>query len=934
MIAAGTKLGRYEIRSKIGEGGMGEVYLAEDTRLHRKVALKILPAELAANKDRMRRFEQEAQAAAALNHPNIATIYEIGAHEVTNFIAMEFIDGLTLREKIHREKTELRRLLRFLQHTAEGLAKAHAAGIIHRDLKPDNIMVTRDAHAKILDFGLAKLIDPQPLPRSDSSEVATAVMPEHSTPGAVMGTVGYMSPEQAQGRTTEIDQRSDIFSFGCILYEAITRRKAFEGKDPIDSLNKIIREQPQPVSELVPDAPYDLQRIVRRCLAKDADERYQSIKEVAIELKEVRRELESAASVHTTASTTSAPATQQSEAPVSSSATSVVSSLSSTAPSTPSSAEYLFNQVKSHKFIAAGISLLIFAAIGALAFGIYKFASQPKSSALPNVKFTRLTTGGRIGNASIMGGAAISADGKWVAFGGVEQQKNIIWLEQVATKSVHQLLEITEGGYGDLSFSPDGEFIYYALYDESHPKGTLFQMPIIGGTPRRILDDIGSPVVFSHDGKRIAFIRLDNPNGKSALVIANADGSNEKELASRQRPDSYAMEGPSWSPDDKRIATGVNRVNSSGTVIELPVDGGAEKSLTSQKWARACRVAWLSDGTGLLVTAYPETSSTGTQLWFLAQPSGEVRQITNDLGGYGSVSLGVTADSKTLVTVQEDWSSQIWVVTPSSDAAPARRLTTGKYDGANGVGAFRDGRIVHATKTSENFDLWIMNSDGTDNRQITTDAFIEEFPVFSRDGRYVLFRSDRAGSKNIWKVDADGNNLKQLTDGTAGDSDPDGTPDGQWVVFSSRRAGAKSTLWKVPINGGTPVQLTDYPSWGSLVSPDGKTIVCMIGNDSGKPPKLALVSIDGGAPTKTFDIPPNLAVWKWAPDGTSITYAVGFSSSGFTILKQSLDGSKPMELVKNKDNQIYDFVWTPDGKQLIISYGPQTDDVVLLRDFK
>jgi len=289
-----TWLAHYRIVSKIGAGGMGEVYLAEDTRLHRKVALKILPADFSSNKDRMRRFKQEAQAAAALNHPNIAHIYEIGESDGVNFIAMEFIDGVTLREKIHQERTELRKLLRFLQHAAEGLAKAHAAGIVHRDLKPDNIMITRDGHAKILDFGLAKLIEQQPVAGGDSSEVATAVMPQHSTPGTVMGTVGYMSPEQAQGKTREIDRRSDIFSFGCILYEAVTGRQAFEGKDTIDSLNKIIREPVRPISSLNPTAPADLQRIVRRCLAKDPDERFQSIKEVAIELKELRRQLEGA----------------------------------------------------------------------------------------------------------------------------------------------------------------------------------------------------------------------------------------------------------------------------------------------------------------------------------------------------------------------------------------------------------------------------------------------------------------------------------------------------------------------------------------------------------------------------------------------------------------------------------------------------------------
>src|SRR6266540_117483 len=291
ILTANSTISHYRIVSKIGAGGMGVVYLAQDTKLDRKVALKILPADLASNRDRMDRFVREAKSAAALSHPNIAQIFEIGEHDGTHFIAMEFIDGVTVREKIHRERTELRKLLRYLQHVAEGLAKAHAAGIVHRDLKPDNIMITRDGHAKILDFGLAKLIERQPVPDADSSELATAVMPHHSIPGTVMGTVGYMSPEQAQGKTKEIDQRSDIFSFGCILFEAVTGKKPFEGDSIIKSLHKVVYEPAPPIADFNPSAPAELQRIVRRCLAKDPDERYQSIKEVAIELKELRREM-------------------------------------------------------------------------------------------------------------------------------------------------------------------------------------------------------------------------------------------------------------------------------------------------------------------------------------------------------------------------------------------------------------------------------------------------------------------------------------------------------------------------------------------------------------------------------------------------------------------------------------------------------------------
>src|SRR5438445_7644141 len=368
-LSPGTSLSHYRIVSKLGAGGMGEVYLAQDTKLDRKIALKILPADLAANQDRMRRFTQEAKSAAALNHPNIATIHEIGESDGVNFIAMEFIDGATLREKIHREQTDLRKLLRYLQHVAEGLAKAHAAGIVHRDLKPDNIMITRDGHAKILDFGLAKLIEPQPTPGGDSSEVATAVMPQHSSPGAVMGTVGYMSPEQAQGKTKEIDQRSDIFSFGCILFEAATGKKAFEGESVIKSLHMVVYESAPPITELNPSAPAELQRIVRRCLAKDPDERYQSIKEVAIELKELQRELRGPGIDTTLTPPTRSEATGatggEGTRSQSFSATTDTPSLSTQA----SSAEYVVTGIKQHK-LAAAVSLVVLVA-GITAFALY-----------------------------------------------------------------------------------------------------------------------------------------------------------------------------------------------------------------------------------------------------------------------------------------------------------------------------------------------------------------------------------------------------------------------------------------------------------------------------------------------------------------------------------------------------------------------------------
>lgn len=361
MINGDTKLGRYEIRSKLGAGGMGEVFLAHDAMLDRKVALKILPPELASNQNRMRRFTQEAKAAAALNHPNIAHIYEIGEHEGMHFIAMEYVDGSTLREAIHRERIGIPKLLRYLQQVAEGLTKAHAAGIVHRDLKPDNVMITRDGYPKILDFGLAKLTEPlTPKPMTSHAEATTEVLSRPlSRPGLVMGTVGYMSPEQVQGHP--VDHRSDIFAFGCLLYEAATGQRAFESESTIDTLHKIVHTPARLVRDLNPSAPADLTRIVRRCLAKDPDDRYQSIREAAIELRDVRRDLEGAVEVKTSVPLATVTSTERNAATVDGTQRST----------SPSSAEYIFAGIKRHKLATAVVLATI--VLGSIAIAAYLY---------------------------------------------------------------------------------------------------------------------------------------------------------------------------------------------------------------------------------------------------------------------------------------------------------------------------------------------------------------------------------------------------------------------------------------------------------------------------------------------------------------------------------------------------------------------------------
>ncbi|MFN2511462.1 MAG: protein kinase [Pyrinomonadaceae bacterium] len=371
-LATNTALSHYRIVSKIGAGGMGEVYLAQDTKLDRKVALKILPADLAANQDRMRRFVQEAKAAAALNHPNIAHIYEIGESDSTNFIAMEFVDGKTLREKIHGEKSSLKVLIKHLHQVADGLSKAHASGIVHRDLKPDNIMITRDGHAKILDFGLAKLVETTPDSAAEAGEAATAMMPvQHSTPGVVMGTVGYMSPEQAQAKP--VDQRSDIFSFGCLLYETATGRKPFAGDSIVDTLHKIIYDPAPAITDFNPSALPELQRVIRKCLAKEPEKRYQTIRDTANDLEELLEEMKGVSDTgrsvapSTGASSSSTPGITNADLPA-------LSTASVTQP--PASiAEYIFSGVKEHKSVAAVVVLVLIVGVAG-GLGLYLSASK------------------------------------------------------------------------------------------------------------------------------------------------------------------------------------------------------------------------------------------------------------------------------------------------------------------------------------------------------------------------------------------------------------------------------------------------------------------------------------------------------------------------------------------------------------------------------
>ena len=917
-----TQLGRYKIRSKIGEGGMGEVYLAEDTRLHRNVALKILPMNVTANRDRVRRFEQEATAAAALNHPHICHIYEIDEIDGRHFIAMEFIDGETLRDCIHGNQIELKKLLRYLQDVAEGLAKAHAAGIVHRDLKPDNIMITRDGHAKILDFGLAKLIEQRSSSTSEkgSSEVVTAMMPQHSTPGTVIGTVGYMSPEQAQGKTNEIDHRSDIFSFGCILYEAATRQRAFEGKDALDSLHKIVHEPTPQVSDVNPAAPSDLQRIVRRCLAKDPEDRYQTIKDVAIELRDLRREMEGIApaipsSARSTESAAKAPASQ------------AFSATSSTGPGSlstrASSAEYIVSGIKAHKIATIMIAGALALALLGIGFEVYKLRRQSnRTLSFQSAKFTRLTSTGKALD------AAISPDGKWLVHVIDDGGQQSLWLKQVAVvNSDTQIVPPAELYYSGVAFSPNGNYVYYSVQEKNDPRGTLFQVPVPGGPARKLLTGINNAVAFSPDGNQIAFFYYFEDQDR--LMIANADGTGERQLTMRGgnefffRSDFASL---SWSPDGKLLAVPVgNGAENYMSVATIPVETGKSTSLTPQKWYDVRQVTWFPDGTHVLVTAI-EKGSSDFKIWQVSYPAGEAQAITSDLDSYSTISL--TADFTELATVQTEAVANIWVM-PGFDVAHATPITQGRSFDTDPSWT-PNGELVYSSNMASGSDLYLTNAHGGNPKQLTANSGMNGQPSVSPDGRYIIFSSDRTGAPHIWRMDVDGGNQMALTDKY--DVNPHCSPDGRWVVYVS--TANKDTIWKVGIDGGRPTQLTDKLSFSPAISPDGKEVVCFYLEDQNSPARLAVIPFEGGQPVKTFPLAAEAGTnLSWSADGSAIVYLV--TSGGVSNLwAQPINGTERKQLTSFTSDRIFWFDFSHDGRQLALSRGSRTSDVVVISNFK
>ena len=914
---------------------MGEVYLAQDTsELGRTVALKILPAEVAKDKDRLQRFTQEARTVSNLNHPNILTVHEFGQTDSALFIATEYVEGVTLREHLARRRLKLIDVLDVTIQIVAALNAAHEAGVTHRDLKPENVMVRKDHIVKVLDFGLAKLSEPTNLaggsPKPESNEAATQML-VRTEPGLVMGTVNYMSPEQSVG--TGVDQRTDIWSAGVVLYEMISGSIPFPGKDIHRQIIAIQEAEPVPLAQQVEGVPERLEEIVNKCLAKDKNERYQTAKDLLIDLRNLRRKLDVNAEIERTV----APGLH------STSAGAGGTTGAQTHPA--SSAEYIFSGIRRHKLaMVTGLVLFVFAGVGLIfAFRHSLFPTRPARAHFQSMSITRVTTEGNVDSVTI------SPDGKYIAYSLEESGKRSLWTKHLGTGSRVQIVPPVESlAMNASTFSPDGGYVYYTRVDEQNPKGALYQVPVLGGvTPKKILSNVSQPVSLSPDGKQIAFGRFHLTSPEDELLVANVDGSNERSLIKVAEPDWLSGANAAWSPDGKLLATGYgSKARDPGaaagtytmTIGIISIVNPALKPFTSQGWPYTGNVAWFSDGTGVTFVAREHRLSP-LQIWQASFPEGETRRLTNDLNSYDYYSLSLTADARALVAVQTDPVSNIWVA-PDGDASRARAITSGRnvQEGHYGVMWTPDGKLVYDSDINSKASIWIVNRDGSDPKPLTDSSADDFMPEVSRDGRYIVFGSHRNGFQ-LWRMDLDGGNPLQLTRDTGAPTFSI-SPDGRWIIYSLFLGG----IFKASIDGGAPTALIArgnlrYPQ----VSPDGKLLAYAIDDEETKRPKLAMIEFESGALVKRFDLPVTTGSsfyesafyhgFHWSPDGRALIY-INTLSGVSNLWRQPLDGSAPKQITNFKSDLIYNFAYSRDGRDLALSRGIHTRDAVLISEAK
>jgi serine/threonine protein kinase/Tol biopolymer transport system component len=913
-LMAGQQIGPYKVISPLGIGGMGEVYLAHDRRLDRKIALKLLTPDLARDHNRVRRFEQEARAASALNHPNVCVIHEIAqAKDGRHFIAMEHIDGVTLRERIAGRPLTVREALRIADQVAAALAAAHAAGMVHRDIKPENIMLRKDGYVKVLDFGLAKLSEPESAgPAEPSSRVSNV----HTEPGMQMGTVKYMSPEQL--REGPVDERTDVWSLGVVLYEMVSGATPFEEGSRNEIIASILKRQPARL-QFPNSVPADFRRIVARAVDKDADKRYRAISALAADVRSLRERLgaEIPESLVSPADEASTYLKRRRQVRKSSGQTSVLWSSALTFASR--TAGNVLTEIKGRPrtTVLAGMATVL-----VLLFGLNWFRPRgPEAlSGFQSITMALLTNGGQ----TLL--AAISPDGK--SFAHIEKRdgKQELLVTSVLTSGASVVIAPRDVFYHGLVFSPDGNYLYFTGSDKKTDSGTLYQISLPGGEQRKVLEGVDSPVSFNSTGSKFSFVRFDPARGAYALMIADSDGANERAIARRSDGNGLSLGGPAWSPDDRTIVCGAGWWDDGHhmTLIAVDVAGGQEQPVTQQQWFSISQIAWLKDKNTLVFSAQEHPVSP-SQLWRISYSSGDSARLTNDVKDYTGVSL--PHDGSRIVSVGRDYVSKIWIA-PEGDASRARSIANRVGVWSYGLAWTRKGKIVSSSMAGKNLNISLLEPDGSKQTQLTFNAGDNYSPATSPDGRFIVFSSNRTGRFNIWRMNADdGSDPTQITF-SDGNFYPSCSSDSQWIAYDNQNQ-TTLTVWKVPMSGGVPVQLSDKYSRMPVISPDGQSIACRYYIQEGRK-GIAIIPISGGAPTRLLPIP--IVDWQsvqWTSDGQALTY-VDMHNGVSNLWTYEVSTGATKQITNFTTEEIFSYAWSPDYKQLACERGAAVSNVTVV----
>ncbi len=859
-LEEGRKLGPYVIVRLVGKGGMGEVYLARDPRLGRKVAIKVLPLALFDDHAGIERLRREARAASLLNHPNILTVYDFGEQDELQYMVSEFVEGISLRERIGRLSVE--EAINYARQVGQALAAAHAAGIIHRDIKPENVMIRTDGYIKVLDYGLAKSI-PSQLHSGQGLYDQFTASGQKSVAGVLIGTVNYMSPEQVRGEA--VDSRTDIWSWGVLLYEMVAGRRPFEATTSLDTMAAILNQPPAPLGR-----NKKLNALVTKALSKQPEDRYQTMSEALADLARI---------------------------PV-----------SSTTALRPSS-------MKPVSWVLRGILTVLLALAG---YEIYRLVQTRPEQPFRIDSSQPLTTSGNVVQ------QAISPDGKYLVYATQEQNGQALRIRQIDVNAERELIPSSPGPYRGITFSRDGQFIYYVL--QENEKGRLYRLPLVGGPPRLIIgdQDISYRISFSPDGNRFVFQRYDDPNPQTVLILATLDGK-ETTLANLRFP-GHCFTPPAWSPDTRNVLCGIRNNSGPGyKILSVHVPDGRLSEAGPEPWLWMGNPIWLGRGHSIAVAA-ENIDSMRSQLWEITWPDAKVSPMTRDAASY--TALDATADSQNLTAIQTKRVSPIWLV-PFVQPEKAQLVSE---SGATfyGIAWSNSGRLISETDVGGNADLWSIDPKNGRRQRITEDPYLEQYPDASHDGRYLVYASNHDGTFHLWRSDADGGHPMRLTSNKSVEEEGAITPDSQWVVFTSLEGGSYG-LWKVSIGAGVPSRITSVQTRKPAISPDGNWIACEYFVDPVKGWSIAILRSNGELVRLLPAIPTGgTAGVRWSADGGGLLY-VQTRNGVSNVWLQPIDGGPSRQLTYFREHFIFAFALSPDGRSVACVRGTRSADVVLIK---